>query len=53
MVNRFLKIIRYILIINIINTTNLGVLIIDYIILKFKILKSIINDRGLIFTSSY
>ena len=43
-IDRFLKIIRYIPITNIINTTDLGVLIIDHIILKFKVLKLIISD---------
>ena len=44
MVDRFLKMVRYIPITNIINATDLGVLIIDYIILKFGVLKSIVSD---------
>ena len=43
-VNRFLKIVQYISIINTINTINIKILIIDYIILKFKILKLIISN---------
>ena len=53
MVDRFSKMVRYIPTTNIINTTGLGVLIIDHIILKFGVSKSIVSDRGLIFTSSY
>ena len=52
-VDRFLKIVRYISTINTINTIGVSILIIDYIISKFRVLKSIISDRESIFTSSY
>ena len=52
-VNRFLKIMRYILIINTINIISIDILIIDYIISKFEVSKLIVSDRDLIFISSY
>ena len=52
-INRFSKMVRYIPTVNTVNTTDIEVLITDYIILKFRVPKLIISDRRSIFISSY
>ena len=52
-VDRFLKMVRYIPTVNTIDAIDIGVLITDHIISKFGVPKSIVSDRGSIFTSSY
>ena len=52
-VDRFLKIIQYILIVNTINAISIDILIIDHIISKFEVSKLIVSDRDSIFISSY
>ena len=45
--------VRYIPTMNTIDAIDIGVLITDHIISKFEVPKSIVSDRGSIFTSSY
>ncbi len=52
-INKYIKIAYYILIIKEINATKLVELFILYIVKDFKILASIILDRGLVFISKF
>ena len=52
-IDRYLKIVRFISTTKDANATDLAALIIDNIISKFSVPRSIISDRGPVFTSSY
>ena len=52
-VDRFSKMVRYIPTVNTVDAIGVGALITDHILSKFGVPKSIVSDRGSIFTSSY
>jgi len=52
-INRYIKILRYILITKIIDSTGLVELIFEEIILKFRVPDRIISNRGSIFINTF
>ncbi len=52
-INRYIKILRYILIIKIIDSTGLIELIFEKVILKFKVPNKIISNKDFIFINTF
>ena len=52
-VDRYIKMAKYILILKIITIECLADIFIEYIILKFRILENIISNQGAIFISAF
>jgi len=52
-VDRFTKLVKYILYSTTIDSTELANIIIEYIVLKYRVPDLIVSDRGSMFTSGY